>query len=327
MTAEFLVRVTSRSFGRYTDAGLRALEAAGCEVVSTGPGGPWSEDRMREFVRDAHALIVGADRVTERVLDSAIRLRVVAKHGVGVDNIDLSAAAARGVAVTYAPGGNARSVAEMAIALMLSLWRGVPRADARIRARRWESALGREAAGRTFGIIGLGRIGRLTALLARKMDMQVLAYDIVQDPRFAEDHGVRYENLRGVLERSDAVCIHVPLTRETRGMLGAEELSWMRRDGVLINVARGGVVDEVALADALREGRLAGAAIDVFTQEPPWDSPLLDLENVVLTPHIAHYTREAMERVDLMVAQDIAAVLHGADPAHPILSNGGQFVA
>lgn len=323
MTPRFLVRVTSRSFGRYTDAAVRALEAAGCEVSPVGPGGPWPEDRMIEFVREADALIVGGDPVTPRVLDGAPRLRVVAKHGAGVDNIDLAAAVARGVTVTCAPGGNARSVAEMAIALLLALWRGIPRADARMRAGHWEPALGLEAAGRTIGIIGLGRIGRQTAMLARALDMQVLAYDVVMDPAFADAQGVRYDGLRGVLERSDAVVIHVPLTPDTRGLLGAEQLSWMRRGAVLINVARGGVVDEAALAGALRSGTLAAAGLDVFEREPLRDSPLLDLENVVLTPHIAHYTREAMERVDLMVAYDVATVLRGQEPAHRVLPPAG----
>jgi D-3-phosphoglycerate dehydrogenase len=277
---------------------------------------------MLRFARDADGLIVGADPVTRGVLEGAGRLRIVAKHGAGVDNIDLPAAAARRVAVTYAPGGNARSVAEMALALLLALSRGIPRADARMRARRWEHTLGREVAGQTLGILGLGRIGRQTAVLARALGMEVLAYDIAQDQAFAQAQGVSYESLRTVLERSDAVCVHVPLTPETRGLLGAEQLSWMRREAVLINVARGGVVDESALAAALREGRLAGAAVDVFAQEPPWNSPLLDLENVVLTPHMAHSTAEALERVDLMIAQDVAAVLHGEEPANRVTQGG-----
>jgi D-3-phosphoglycerate dehydrogenase len=233
MSGHHLVRVTSRSFGRQSPAGVELLQAAGCAVAFAGPDGPWPEERMRQWAFDADALIVGADPVTRAVLQGARRLRVVAKHGAGVDNIDLAAAAQSGVTVTYAPGGNARSVAEMTIALLLAVWRCIPRADARMRARIWESAPGREAAGRTLGIIGLGHIGRETARLARALGMGVLGHDIAEDPAFAAAHAVRYDSLRGVLEAADAVVVHVPLTSRTRGMLGAQELAWMRPDGWL----------------------------------------------------------------------------------------------
>ena len=186
MSRPFVVRATSRSFGRHTRAGVRLLEDAGYDVILAGPGGPWPEEQMREYARDADALIVGADQVTRNVLTSSRRLRVVAKHGVGVDNIDLAAAEGLGIRVTYAPGGNTRSVAEMTVAMLLSLWRGLARADARLRARVWEPMVGREAAGRTLGIIGLGRIGRAVAILAQALGMRILACDIVQDPAFAE---------------------------------------------------------------------------------------------------------------------------------------------
>ncbi|HET6946764.1 MAG TPA: phosphoglycerate dehydrogenase [bacterium] len=322
MTRHVVVRATSRSFGRHTRAGVRLLEDAGYGVLLAGPGGPWPEEKMREYACDADALIVGADQVTRSVLTSSRRLRVVAKHGVGVDNIDLAAAEELGIRVTYAPGGNTRSVAEMTVAMLLSLWRGLARADARLRARVWEPMLGREAAGRTLGIIGLGRIGRAVAILGQALGMRILACDVVQDPAFADAHGIRYETLEGVLRQSDAVSIHVPLADETRQLIGSRELAWMRPDAVLVNVARGGIVDEHALAEALAHGRLAGAAVDVFEHEPPWDSPLLGFETVLLTPHIAHSTQEAMERVDVMVAEDVRAVLRGEAPAHPVPRGG-----
>lgn len=322
MNRHVVVRATSRSFGRHTRAGVRLLEDAGYGVILAGPGGPWPEEKMREYACDADALIVGADQVTRSVLTSSRRLRVVAKHGVGVDNIDLAAAEELGIRVTYAPGGNTRSVAEMTVAMILSLWRGLARADARLRARVWEPMLGREAAGRTLGIIGLGRIGRAVAILGQALGMRILACDVVQDPAFADAHGIRYETLEGVLRQSDAVSIHVPLADATRQLIGSREMAWMRPDAVLVNVARGGIVDEHALAEALAHGRLAGAAVDVFEHEPPWDSPLLGLETVLLTPHIAHSTQEAMERVDVMVAEDVRAVLQGEAPSHPVPRGG-----
>ena len=322
MSRPFVVRATSRSFGRHTRAGVRLLEDAGYGVILAGPGGPWPEEKMREYARDADALIVGADQVTRTVLTSSRRLRVVAKHGVGVDNIDLAAAEGLGIRVTYAPGGNTRSVAEMTVAMILSLWRGLARADARLRARVWEPMVGREAAGRTLGIIGLGRIGRAVAILGQALGMRILACDVVQDPAFADAHGIRYETLEGVLRQSDAVSIHVPLMDQTQRLIGSREMAWMRPDAVLVNVARGGIVDEHALAEALAHGRLAGAAVDVFEHEPPWDSPLLGFETVLLTPHIAHSTQEAMERVDVMVAEDVRAVLRGEAPSHPVPRGG-----
>ena len=322
MSRPFVVRATSRSFGRHTRAGVRLLEDAGYDVILAGPGGPWPEEKMREYARDADALIVGADQVTRNVLTSSRRLRVVAKHGVGVDNIDLAAAEELGISVTYAPDGNTRSVAEMTVAMLLSLWRGLARADARLRARVWEPMVGREAAGRTLGIIGLGRIGRAVAILGQALGMRILACDVVQDPAFADAHGIRYETLEGVLRQSDAVSIHVPLMDQTQRLIGSREMAWMRPDAVLVNVARGGIVDEHALAEALAHGRLAGAAVDVFEHEPPWDSPLLGFETVLLTPHIAHSTQEAMERVDVMVAEDVRAVLRGEAPSHPVPRGG-----
>jgi D-3-phosphoglycerate dehydrogenase len=312
MTTRPVVCITSRSFGRHSARGVQALEAAGCEVIFAGAGGPHPEEAMCAYARQADALIVGADPVTASVLAAGPRLRVVAKHGVGVDNIDLAAARARGIVVTYAPGGNTRAVAEMTMAMLLCLWRGLARADAAMRARRWAPVIGREARGRTLGIVGLGRIGREVATIARALGMQVVAYDVVEDAEFARAHHVRYDALSRVLGAADAVTIHVPLTETTRGLIGARELAQMRPDAVLINVSRGGVVDEQALADALAAGRLAGAAVDVYEREPPWDSPLLTLDNVLLTPHIAHATVEAMDRVDATVAADVVAVLRGA---------------
>lgn len=312
------VVVTSRSFGTHVPDGRRLLETAGCEVVLAGQGAPWAEEALCDLVPGADALIVGVDRITRRVLESAPRLRVVAKHGTGVDNIDLEAASALGIAVTYAPGANAPAVAEMTVALLLALWRGVVRGDRAVREHRWEPVMGRELSGQTLGIVGLGRIGRRVAVLARGLGMRVNAYDVVQDAAFARAHDVRYAPLEEVLRGADAVSIHTPLTAQTRGLIGPRELGWMRADAVLINVARGGVVDEQALAQALTEDRLAGAAVDVFADEPPWESPLLHAPHMILMPHIAAHTREAMARVDVMVATDVAAVLRGAPPAYPV---------
>jgi len=316
------VVVTSRSFGRHVPDGIRLLEEAGLVVVMAGQEAPWPEDRMADLARDAHALIVGTDQVTRRVLVGSPRLRVVARHGVGVDNIDLASAAALGIAVTYTPGANTDAVAELTIALLLALWRGILAADRAVREHRWDPVLGREAGGRTLGVVGLGRIGRSVAERARALGMRVLAFDVAEDQRYAAAHGITYVSLEELLRRADAVSIHVPLTSETRRLIGARELAWMRPDAVLVNVARGGVVDEEALADALKTGRLGGAAVDVFAAEPPWDSPLLHAPNIILSPHMGAHTVEAMARMDLMAASDVVAVLRGDRPSYPAPAGG-----
>jgi len=312
------VVVTSRSFGRHLPDGIRVLETSGLEVVMAGQGAPWPEDRLADLAHDADALIVGTDQITRRVLAGSPRLRVVAKHGVGVDNIDLQGAAALGIAVTYTPGANTDAVAEFTIALLLALWRGVVVADRAMRERRWEPVLGREARGRTLGVLGLGRIGRAVAERARALGMRVVACDIVEDQAYAAAHGVTYVSFEHLLRTADAVSIHVPLTAETRRLIGARELAWMRPEAVLVNTARGGVVDEEALAAALDAERLAGAAIDVFADEPPWQSPLLQARHALLTSHIGAHTREAMACMDVMAASDVVAVLRGDRPSHPV---------
>lgn len=311
------VAVTSRSFGLYASVGTRLLEEAGCDVVLRGEGGPWDEDAMREFAFEADALIVGADHVTRRVLEACPHLRVVARHGAGLEKIDVDAAAALGVAVTYAPGASAQAVAEMTIAMLFALWRGLLRADRGVREGRWERIVGREVRGRILGLIGLGRIGRTVAVLARGLGLRVVAHDIAPDQQFAEEHDIHYLPLDEVLRSADAISIHTPLTPMTQGLIGARELALMRPDAVLLNTARGGVVDEQALATVLRERRLAGAALDVFEREPLLGSPLLDQDNAVLTPHIAAYTHEALAELDRVVATDVIAVLRGQAPAHP----------
>ncbi|MDQ7843529.1 MAG: phosphoglycerate dehydrogenase [Armatimonadota bacterium] len=318
------VVVTSRSFGRYVPDGIRLLEEAGLDVVMAGQGAPWPEDRMVGLARDAQALIVGTDQVTRRVLAGSPRLRVVARHGVGVDNIDLAGAAALGIAVTYTPGANTDAVAELTVALLLALWRGIVAADRTVREGRWEPVLGYEARGRTLGVVGLGRIGRGVAERARALGMRVVAFDVAEDRPYALAHGIAYLPLEDLLRTADAVSVHVPLTPKTRGLIGARELAWMKPTAVLVNVARGGVIDEEALAAALEGGRLAGAAVDVFTVEPPWESPLLRAPNVILTPHIGAHTLEAMTRMDLMAASDVVAVLRGDPPSYPVPAGGAH---
>jgi D-3-phosphoglycerate dehydrogenase len=268
------------------EAGVAILRR-GAEVdVRTG----LAPDELRRILPGYAALIVRSEtKVTAEVLAAGPALRVVTRAGVGTDNIDVPAATERGIVVLNTPGPNTIAAAEHTLALTLALLRHVPRADASLRAGRWErkAFVGRELARKTLGVLGLGRIGREVALRARAFGMELLVYDPYVGPAAAEAVGARAVGLDDLLARADIVTLHLPLLPETAGLLGARELARMKRGAYLVNCARGGLVDEAALAEALASGALAGAALDVFEREPPTGSPLLGLPNVVVTPHLA----------------------------------------
>ena len=251
--------------------------------------------------------------VDAEALAAGNRLLVVGRAGVGTDNIDLAAATRAGVTVVNAPTANTIAAAEHTLALLYALARRVPAADASVRAGEWKRArfMGQELRGRSLGIVGLGRIGMAIADRARAMEMELLGHDPYVTEEAAAQHGVRLLPLADLLREADALTLHVPLTHATRGLIGAAELASMKPGAVLVNVARGGVVDERALADALAAGHLAGAAIDVFEHEPPADSPLLRAPNTVLTPHLGASTEEAQARVALETVQQVLDVLAG----------------
>jgi (S)-sulfolactate dehydrogenase len=279
-------------------------------------------DRRTELaarLADADALIVrNRTQVDAALLSAAPRLRVVGRLGVGLDNLDVDTCATRGIAVIPATGANARAVAEYVIAAAMLLLRGAYFATADVAAGRWPRAGlsgGRELADRTLGLIGFGGIGRLTGRLARALGMHTIASDPqvpASSPGWAHD-ATRSCTLDELLVRADVVSLHVPLTPATRHLMNAQRIATMKPDALLINTSRGGVVDEAALAGALREGRLGGAAIDVFEREPlPAGSPLADCPNLLLTPHIAGVTRESNERVSALIASKVAAALTSA---------------
>jgi (S)-sulfolactate dehydrogenase len=273
-------------------------------------------DALPVAVADQDALIVrNRTLVDAALIAAATSLRVVGRLGVGLDNIDVAACKARGIAVIPATGANAQAVAEYVIGTAMLLLRLVPGATRLVAAGEWpRSALsnGREIAGKTLGVVGMGSIGRLTATLGRAVGMEVIGYDVqldTDDPAWSAS-GVSPRPLGDVLARSDVVSLHVPLTVATRHLVDGARLATMKRDAILVNTARGGVVDEVALAAALRTGRLGGAALDVFTDEPlPAGSPLAGCPNLILTPHIAGVTRESNERVSALIAAKVAAAL------------------
>lgn len=301
-------------------AGKEAL-AEKAEVVFAGS---LEEDDLIQQVKDVDALIIRANgAVTARLMDAAPKLRVVARHGVGLDAIDMEAAKARGIVVCNTPVANVESVAEQAVGLMVAVSKHMVRADRAIREGRWEvryQYIGQELRGRTLGLIGMGRIGgRVAEICHLAFHMPVLYHDIVSYPQAEEALGARQLPLNDVLAQADYVSVHVPLVPATRGLIGREQFGLMKKGAIFINTARGPIVDEAALLEALTNGHLAGAGLDVYAIEPiEPDTPLLCLENVVLTPHMAAHTEDALRAMSL-VAEDVLRVLEGEEPIYRVV--------
>lgn len=297
---------------RLSEEGLAALrEAPDVELVVKTDLKP--EELLRE-VAEADALLVrSATKVTAEVIEAAPKLQVIGRAGVGVDNIDVDAATRRGVVVCNSPEGNTIAAAEHTWALLLAIARNIPAADASVKAGEWKRSafVGVELLNKTLGVVGLGKIGSEVAVRGRAFGMKVLGCDPFVSADRAARIGAELVDLPELLRRSDFITLHVPLTRDTRGMLNAETLKLVKHGARLVNCSRGGVVDEAALAEALREGRVAAAGIDVFEKEPPTDSPLVGLPNVVLTPHLGASTEEAQVKVAVDVCQQVLDVLHG----------------
>jgi D-3-phosphoglycerate dehydrogenase len=312
------VLIATRSFGSTSQKPWQVLAEAGCETIRADMSQKMTEDRLIEFLAGVDGAIIGVVPMTAHVLENAPRLRVVSAHGVGVDHIDLEAATRLGVIIANCPGANDQAVADLTIGLMVSIARQIPQVDRDVRGGKWGRYEGSELWKKTLGLIGLGRIGRGVAKRASGFDMQVLVYDPYVDEKQAEAIGVRMTSLEEVIASADFVSLHAALTAETRNMIGKRELEQMKLTAFLINTARGGLVDEEALYIALVEGKLAGAGLDTFTSEPPLDSPLLELRNVVVTPHIGAHTKEAIERVGVLAAQNVVQALHTGEPVYRV---------
>ncbi len=289
-----------------SESGLEPLRSASFIINKrTGLAG----NELSEAVSDCEGLIVrSATKVTSELVDAAKNLRVIGRAGVGVDNIDVAAATARGIVVMNAPDGNTITTAEHTIALLVALARSVPQANSSLKSGKWErkNFIGTELQGKTLGIVGLGRIGKIVAARARGLGMKIVAYDPFVAQQQSRDLEIDIASLDQVLSQADFLTIHTPLTVETRGLIDANALAKMKDGARVINCARGGLVDEQALHDAISSGKIAGAALDVFVEEPPpTDHPLLSLSQVIVTPHLGASTTEAQEGVAFTVAEQM----------------------
>lgn len=282
------------------------------------------EEALLDQVKDVDAIIIRANgAVSARLMDAAPKLKVVGRHGVGVEAIDLQAAKQRGIVVCNTPDANLESVAEQAVGFMIVLSKQILRADKAARQGRWNvryEYIGQELLGRTLGLVGMGRIGsRVAEICHRAFKMPILYYDVVSYPAVEESLQAEKQSLEEVLKASDYVSVHVPLLPATRGMIGKKQFAMMKKGAILINTARGPIVDEAALLETLQSGHLAGAGMDVFAVEPaPEDNPLFQCENVVLTPHMAAHTDDALKAMS-MVALDILRVLEGQEPVYRVV--------
>lgn len=285
------------------------LKAAGIEVAREEKISP---EELTKRIADVDGVVVRSRiKITKDHIQAANELKIIGRAGAGVDNIDVKAAAARGIVVVNAPGSNTQSVAEQVFALLLSFYRHVPRANASMKNGKWDRGkfMGSELCGKTMGVIGLGKIGMLVARYAKMFGMRVVANSpsALKNPervRKISGAGIELLDLWDVLREADVITLHVPLNDTTRSLIAAEQLKAMKKNAVLINTSRGGVVDEQALLQALTAGQIAGACLDVYEKEPPApDDPLVKLDNVIATPHLSASTHEAQTRA----AMDIAA--------------------
>ena len=318
------VIITARYFAVDPEP-LEVLRAHGCTLVHTAldwtlGDGNVSEVRAVELLQDVDGAIISSLPLTDAVLAQVPSLKVLAVRGVGYDSVDVEAATQRGLPVLVAPGFT-ESVADYTFGLMLGVARQVAQADRLVRAGRWEVLVSTNICGKTLGIIGLGRIGKAVARRAHGFEMPILATDVVQDEAFAQQYGVTYVALAELLQRADIVSINAPLSQGTRHLIDAPALRLMKSTAFLINTARGGLIDEAALATALREGKIAGAGLDVFYDEPLRQNPFYGLENVVLSPHLAAYSREGLRETGVLAALGVVAVLEGRRPDAAMLVN------
>ena len=294
---------------------LKSIADVVCEI-------PRSNEETIELVRDANAIISGDSPLTNQILENAKFLKIIARVGVGYDNVDLDAATRRRIIVTNVPGALSDSVAEHTILLMLAVARRLVVADKSVREGRWadyfQHAPSFELNGKTLGLIGLGAIGSAVAQRAKAFNMEVLVYDPYVDENRVTRIGYRRVELDRLLRESDVVSIHSPLTAETKNLIGERELNLMKKSAILINTARGTVVDESSLIEALKKGTIAGAGMDVLAHEPPHqDNPLLTLENVILTPHCAAFALDALRRLWFACSDAVLRVLSGELPRPP----------
>lgn len=274
------------------------LRESGYEIINNPFGRKLTEDEVIELAKDCIGIVAGVEPLTARVMDALPNLKVISRVGVGMDSVDLDYAKQKGIIVVNTPDGPTRGVAELTLAMTLSLLRRIPQADAALHQRKWKKQIGNLFLDKKIGVIGLGRIGKSVSELFRGLKNPVIGYDPLANEEWAKENGVELASFEGVLKQADIITLHVPGNKDKSPVISSKEIALMKDGAFLINIARGGVVDENALYDALKDGKLAGAAIDVYTKEP-YDGPLCDLDNIIMTPHLGSYAKEGKLQMEI----------------------------
>jgi D-3-phosphoglycerate dehydrogenase len=307
--------ISATSFSTQTPEPEERLRAAGYEIVHNPYGRPMTAQELRPLLAQVDAVAAGVDQFHPPAFDDVTNLKVVARHGAGLDCVDITECTRRGIVVANTPGANAEAVADMALGLMAAVARHIPEGDATMKAGKWENSYGRDMFKATLGLLGLGRIGKGVARRGHGFDMRILAYDPYFDEAFAQQFSVvRATSPEQVLREADFISLHLPLMEETRGFINKERLALMKPTAILVNTARGAIIDEGALAEALAAGTIYGAGLDVYATEPPTDSPLLKCPRVITLPHVSSNTPGALLAMGNGVTDAIFAVLNGGKP-------------
>ena len=312
------ILITPRSFASFSDEPLKMLTERNYKIKRNNTGRPYRKEEMLKLIRDVDGIIIGIDELSAEIIEEANTLKVISKYGIGLDNIDINMATNKKIIVTNTPTANVDAVADLAFGLILSLARRIPEADKKTKSGKWEKIIGKSVWEKTLGVIGLGKIGRQVVKRAQGFEMNILVFDIAEDNKFAQKYGIKYINLEKLLQKSDYISIHIPLNDATRSMISYEELKKMKKDAFLINTSRGGIVDEEALYDDLINKQLRGAALDAYKNEPLQETPLKELDNVIMTPHIGAYTEEAIDNMGIQAAQNLIDVLEGREPQNRV---------
>lgn len=308
------VLVTATNYSRYCQAGKQIFQNAGWEIIENPHSRPYTFDELRELVRDVDAVVAGVDTWEEQIFRLAPKLKVIARFGVGVDNINLEDAKRYGIAVCNAPGINTSAVAEQAVALMLCITRKIPELNARTKQGAWPRVMMHEMKSRTVGLLGFGAIARDVSLKLQGFGPKIIAYDKYPNMELAEKLGVEMTDLETVLKESDIISIHLPALEDTKGIICMENICKMKDGVLLVNTARGTLVKEGDIVEALEKGKIAGYAADVYEQEPVTpDNPLFGLERCITTPHTSAETYENCEQTSIYTANAVLDILAGKE--------------
>jgi len=305
------ILITPRSFSRYGDAAIKWMEKNGYEVISNRTGKPYSYEKFCELSSDVEGIILGVDRVDEHMLRGARKLKGISRFGVGIDNIDIETARKLGIKIKRAIGSNSTSVAELTVGFLFVMARNLVNNVNEVKAGGWKKTSGDELYGKTIGLVGLGSIGQKVAVMAQSIGMKVVGYDpFVDKNEFRKKYNIDVINFETVIKESDYVSLHLPLNQETKGIINKEVLELMKPTAYLINTARGGLINEKDLYDALSQQIIAGAAADVISAEPPdKNNKLLSLRNFCLSPHIASLTINAEKNAIDLAAKNLLQIL------------------